>query len=89
MKSGALVARPGKRAHRPVHRIDDDAGRCVSQDSPPSRCDGPSAPAFATAPFRATGITEYLRNGQLEMAQQIRNHESVRTTGLYDPRHDM
>ncbi|MFN9042747.1 MAG: integrase, partial [Betaproteobacteria bacterium] len=37
--------------------------------------------------FRATGITEYLRNGgRLEIAQQMANHESARTTGLYDRR---
>ena len=37
--------------------------------------------------FRATGITEYLRNGgKLEVAQQMANHESARTTGLYDRR---
>ncbi len=35
--------------------------------------------------FRATGITEYLKNGgKLEIAQQMANHESARTTGLYD-----
>ena len=39
--------------------------------------------------FRATGITEYLRNGgKLELAQQMANHESTRTTGLYDRRND-
>jgi integrase len=39
--------------------------------------------------FRATGITEYLRNGgKLDVAQQMANHESVRTTGLYDRRND-
>ena len=39
--------------------------------------------------FRATGITEYLRNGgKLEVAQQMANHESSRTTGLYDRRGD-
>ena len=39
--------------------------------------------------FRATGITEYLRNdGRLEVAQQMANHESSRTTELYDRRHD-
>jgi site-specific recombinase XerD len=37
--------------------------------------------------FRATGITEYLRNGgKLEIAQQMANHQSPRTTGLYDRR---
>jgi integrase/recombinase XerD len=35
--------------------------------------------------FRATGITAYLQNGgTLEKAQQIANHESPRTTKLYD-----
>jgi integrase len=39
--------------------------------------------------FRATGITAYLRNsGKLEVAQQIANHESPRTTKLYDRRQD-
>jgi len=39
--------------------------------------------------FRATGITSYLKNGgRLEVAQQMANHESARTTGLYDRRGD-
>jgi integrase len=39
--------------------------------------------------FRATGITAYLKNsGRLEVAQQIANHESPRTTKLYDRRQD-
>ncbi len=39
--------------------------------------------------FRATGIKEDLRNGgKPELAQQKANHESVRTTGLYDRRND-
>ena len=39
--------------------------------------------------FRATGITAYLQNqGALEIAQQIANHESPRTTKLYDRRQD-
>jgi site-specific recombinase XerD len=39
--------------------------------------------------FRATDITEYLKNGgKLEIAQQMANHESARTTGLYDRRND-
>ena len=40
-------------------------------------------------PFRATGITEYLKNGaKLEIAQAMAAHESARTTGLYDRRDD-
>lgn len=39
--------------------------------------------------FRATGITAYLKNnGTLEAAQHIANHESPRTTKLYDRRQD-
>jgi len=39
--------------------------------------------------FRATGITAYLKNkGTLETAQHIANHESPRTTKLYDWRQD-
>ncbi len=39
--------------------------------------------------FRATGITTYLQNGgTLEKAQYMANHESSRTTGLYDRRKD-
>ncbi len=39
--------------------------------------------------FRATGITAYMKNGgKLETAQQIANHESPRTTKLYDRRQD-
>jgi site-specific recombinase XerD len=35
--------------------------------------------------FRATGITAYLQNGgQLEHAQRVAAHESIRTTKLYD-----
>ena len=40
--------------------------------------------------FRATGITEYLKNGgKLEIAQTMAAHESARTTGLYDRRDDL
>jgi len=39
--------------------------------------------------FRATGITEYLRNGgKLEIAPQMADYESARTAGLYDRRND-
>jgi site-specific recombinase XerD len=39
--------------------------------------------------LRATGITAYMKNGgRLEVAQQIANHESPRTTKLYDRTED-
>jgi len=41
-------------------------------------------------PFRATGITAYLKNGgKLEIAQQMANHESARATGLYDRQREL
>jgi integrase len=44
---------------------------------------------IANHTFRATGIPAYLKNsGKLEVAQQIANHESPRTTKLYDRRND-
>jgi len=40
--------------------------------------------------FRATGITQYLRNGgRRELAQQMAAHESPRTTALYDRRDEV
>jgi len=39
--------------------------------------------------FRATGITDYLKNGgTLEKAAAMANHASTRTTQLYDRRHE-
>jgi integrase len=39
--------------------------------------------------FRATGITDYLKNGgTLEKAAAMANHSSTRTTQLYDRRSD-
>ena len=39
--------------------------------------------------FRATGITNYLKNGgSLERAQYMARHSSARTTKLYDRRGD-
>ncbi len=39
--------------------------------------------------FRGTGITTYLLNeGTLELAQEMANHSSPRTTKLYDRRPD-
>lgn len=39
--------------------------------------------------FRGTGVTTYLLNeGTLELAQEMANHSSPRTTKLYDRRSD-
>lgn len=51
--------------------------------------DADLATAIGCHTFRATGITNYLVNGgTLEKAQQLANHESARTTKLYDRRED-
>ena len=74
--SGYLTGRPMNRTdvYRMIGRRADDAGIETK---------------IGCHTFRATGITEYLRNGgKLEIAQQMANHESARTTGLYDRRDD-
>jgi hypothetical protein len=49
----------------------------------------PASRPRSAATRSATGITTYLKNGgRLEVAQQMANHESARTTGLYDRRDD-
>jgi integrase/recombinase XerD len=45
--------------------------------------------AICNRTFRATGITEYLRNGgKVEIAQQMAGHADPRTTRLYDRRQE-
>jgi integrase len=75
-QSGYLTDRPMRQAdvYRMIRRRADNAGIETK---------------IGCHTFRATGITEYLRNGgKLEIAQQMANHESARTTGLYDRRDD-
>jgi len=64
---------------RPMHRI--DAWRMIKR-----RAQAIGLPeAICNHTFRATGITAYLENGgTIEHAQQIANHESPKTTKLYD-----
>jgi integrase/recombinase XerD len=64
---------------RPMHRI--DAWRMVKR-----RARAIGLPEeICNHTFRATGITAYLENGgTIEHAQQIANHESPKTTKLYD-----
>lgn len=75
-KSRELTTRAMSRfdAYKMVQRRAEDAG--ISSE-------------IACHTFRATGITEYLRNGgTIEHAQQIAAHESPRTTKLYDRTND-
>jgi integrase len=47
------------------------------------------SPEVCCHTFRATGMTNYMLNGgTIEKAAKIANHESTRTTGLYNRQHD-
>ena len=78
-----VVGRTGQLSERPMAQA--DAFRMIGR-----RADAAGIRThIGCHSFRATGITEYLRNGgKLEIAQQMANHESARTTGLYDRRAD-
>ncbi len=76
-RTGSLTSRPMAQpdVYRMIQRRAEDAGLETK---------------VCCHTFRATGITEYLRHGgRLEVAQQMANHESARTTGLYDRRLDL
>jgi integrase len=77
--TGALVSRGNGLSDRPMSRFDVlhmIKRRAEVAALPYSTC---------CHTFRATGITTYLQNGgTLEHAQTIANHESPRTTKLYD-----
>lgn len=77
------VGRSGKLSTNPMRRV--DVYRMIRRRV---RAAGIKTAAGCHT-FRATGITEYLRNGgKLAIAPQMANHESARTTGLYDRRDD-
>ena len=78
-----VVGRTGQLSERPMAQA--DAFRMIGR-----RADAAGIRThIGCHSFRATGITEYLRNGgKLEIAQAMANHESARTTGLYDRRGD-
>ena len=73
------IDRRRKLTGRPMHR--NDALRMIKQ-----RAKAIGLPEeICCHTFRATGITAYLENGgTIEHAQQIANHESPKTTKLYD-----
>lgn len=79
----AVVGRTGQLSERPLGQA--DVYRMIGRRAEAAGV----ATKIGCHTFRATGITEYLKNGgKLEVAQQMANHESTRTTGLYDRRHD-
>jgi integrase len=75
----SAVGSTGRLTGRPMHR--NDAWQMIKRRA---KAAGLSADTCCHT-FRATGITAYLGNGgTLERAQQIANHESPKTTKLYD-----
>lgn len=77
------LGRTGQLSERPMSQA--DVWRMIQRRALTAGIDT----AIGCDAFHATGITECLRNGgQLEIAQQMANHESARTTGLYDRRND-
>lgn len=77
------LGRTGRLSERPMYQA--DVYRMIGRRAK----DAEVRTKIGCHSFRATGITEYLRNGgKLEVAQQMANHESARTTGLYDRRND-
>lgn len=79
----SAIGKTGKLSDQAMTRI--DAYRMIRRRT---RAAGIETP-IGCHTFRATGITDYLRNGgRIEVAQKMAGHSSARTTGLYDRRGD-
>jgi site-specific recombinase XerD len=75
----SAAGKTGKLTDRPMHRV--DAIRMVKRRAQAAGL----SDAIGNHTFRATGITAYLEEGgTIEHAQRIANHESPKTTKLYD-----
>jgi integrase len=78
----AAIRRDGVLSARPLSR---DVWYIVRRRAADARLEI----AIGCHTFRATGITDYLTNGdKLEIAQRMAGHSNARTTGLYDRRND-
>lgn len=79
----SALGRTGQLTDRPMSQ--SDAYRMIGRRS----ADAGILTKIGNHSLRGTGITEYLKSGgQVEVAQKMANHESARTTGLYDRRDD-
>jgi integrase/recombinase XerD len=82
---GPLFRTTGRKTGTPQAMWQQDAYRMIQRRA----ADAGIKTMIGNHTFRATGITAYLKNkGTLEAAQHIANHESPRTTKLYDRRQD-
>ena len=83
--NGPLFRTTGRKTGQPQAMWQQDAYRMIQRRA----ADAGIKTRIGNHTFRATGITAYLKNkGTLEAAQHIANHESPRTTKLYDRRQD-
>lgn len=79
----ARMGRAPLLAARPMARV--DVWRLVRRRAAAAGIETP----IGCHTFRATGITDYLRNGgRIEVAQRMAGHANAKTTGLYDRRND-
>ena len=79
----SAIGKTGKLSDRPMTR--GDAWRMVRRRAADAGIETP----IGCHTFRATGITDYLKNGgRIEVAQRMAGHSNPRTTGLYDRRND-
>jgi len=79
----SAIGKTAKLSDRPMLR--GDVWRMVRRRS----ADVGIETAIGCHTFRATGITDYLKNGgRIEVAQRMAGHSNAKTTGLYDRRND-
>src|ERR1035438_5696443 len=65
------------------------SGRSIGKAERLRAADAGIETAIGCHTFRATGITDYLKNGgRIEVAQRMAGHSNAKTTGLYDRRND-
>ena len=82
---GPLVRTTGRKTGKQQAMWQQDAYRMIQRRA----VDAGIKTRIGNHTFRATGITAHLTNkGTLEAAQPIANHESPRTTNLYERRQD-
>lgn len=79
----SALGKTGKLSGRPMLR--GDVWRMVRRRT----ADAGIETAIGCHTFRATGITDYLTNGErIEVAQRMAGHSNAKTAGLYDRRND-
>jgi integrase len=76
------IGRTGKLSNRPLSRV--DAWYMVRRRAK----DAGVETAIGNHSFRAIGLTDYLENGDINIAKRMAGHANIKTTELYDRRDD-